>query len=152
LKTSPIRVFLDSSVLFSAFYSSKGFARDLLSIGHLPQVELWISQVAVVETRRNLARNGSLLVDAFEHHLATASIHHADPPGALLREVAQVIVPKDAPIVAGAVSSRAKYLATYDRAHLLTRAELIRDLFGLEVATPQDVLVAITGYMRDERC
>jgi len=36
-----------------------------------------------------------------------------------VRQVAVDIVLKDAPIVAGAVHAKAKFLATYDRKHLL---------------------------------
>jgi predicted nucleic acid-binding protein len=143
LRTSPIKVFLDSSVLFSAFFSSTGSARDLLTIAEPTRVELWISEVVLAETRRNLTRKGQHTVGQFEQQIATGSFFHADPPGALILAVARVIEPKDAPIVAGAISAGADFLATYDRAHLLTQAELIHDHFGLEVATPHDVLDVI---------
>ena len=53
------------------------------------------------------------------------------------------IVLKDAPIVAGAVHARAKFLATYDRKYLLTQASLIQDRFGITVGTPEALLAAI---------
>lgn len=97
----------------------------------------------MAETRRNLTRKGQHAVGKFEQQLATGSFFRADPPGALILAVARVIEPKDATIVAAAVSAGTDFLATYDRAHLLTQAELIRDHFGLEVATPYDVLDVI---------
>jgi predicted RNA polymerase sigma factor len=53
------------------------------------------------------------------------------------------IVLKDAPIVAGAVHALAKFLATYDRKHLLAQAALIQDRFGIAVGTPGAVLDTI---------
>ena len=138
-------MFLDSSVLFSAFYSTTGFARDLLTIGRPPRVELWVSEVVLAETRRNLTKKDPNAAGGFEQQLATEPLFQADPPESLVLDVARVIEPKDAPIGAGAISADADFLATYDRAHLLAQADLIRNHFALEVATPKDVLDVIAG-------
>jgi predicted nucleic acid-binding protein len=49
-----IRVFIDSSVLFSAAYSSKGHARDLIMMAVRNEIHPVISSLVIVETRRNL--------------------------------------------------------------------------------------------------
>jgi len=46
-------------------------------------------------------------------------------------------------IVAGAIHAEAKFLATYDRKHLLAQATLIQNRFGIIVATPEAVLSTI---------
>jgi predicted nucleic acid-binding protein len=52
---------------------------------------------------------------------------------------AAVVVPKDAPILAGAVACGADYLATFDRQHLIGVA--IRDFApNLIITTPGDIL------------
>jgi hypothetical protein len=45
----------------------------------------------------------------------------------------------DAAIVAGAMAAGARFLATYDRKHLLAMADEIRSAFGIETVAP-DVL------------
>jgi hypothetical protein len=66
-----------------------------------------------------------------------------EPDPELVRLVAQIIVLKDAPIVAGAIKANALYLASYDRKHLLSQAALIKDQFGVLVDAPDNVLATI---------
>jgi predicted nucleic acid-binding protein len=138
-------VFLDSSMLFSACYSTSGFAHDLLAIGRPPEVELGVSEVVLMETRRNLTRKDPRAAERFERQLAHGPFFQAHPSAELILEAARVIEPKDAPIVAGAIAAGADFLATYDRVHLLAQADLIRDQFGFGVATPKGVLDVIAN-------
>lgn len=48
------RLFLDSSVLFSAAYSSRGHARDLILMGIRREIVIVISRLVIDETRMNL--------------------------------------------------------------------------------------------------
>jgi hypothetical protein len=61
----------------------------------------------------------------------------------LVEFVARSVALKDAPIVAGAMQSESRWLATYDRKQLLNYAELIQREFDVEVATPREVWEAI---------
>ena len=58
-----IRIFVDSSVLFSAIYSPKGHARDLLLMAAREELTLVISEFGIAETGCNLARYGQELID-----------------------------------------------------------------------------------------
>ncbi|HET8524248.1 MAG TPA: hypothetical protein VFL82_13515 [Thermomicrobiales bacterium] len=58
----------------------------------------------------------------------------------MIKEVGQIVVLKDAPIVAAAIWARADTLASYDRKHLLRQAATIHDHFGIIVATPEIIL------------
>lgn len=49
------RIFIDSSVLFSAIYSDRGCARDLFLLGVRERTLLVISSLVKEETTRNLA-------------------------------------------------------------------------------------------------
>ena len=49
------RVFIDSSVFFSAAYSEKGASRELLLMGARGEVILVLSSLVLEETRRNLS-------------------------------------------------------------------------------------------------
>ena len=56
------RVFVDSSVLFSAAYSSKGHSREVLLKAAREEITVGISQPVVDETRRNLADHAPHLI------------------------------------------------------------------------------------------
>ena len=60
-------------------------------------------------------------------------MHSVEPPAALVWQVAAVIAPKDAAIVAGAVCAEAMFLATYDYRDLLSKRREILDALGVTV-------------------
>lgn len=55
-------------------------------------------------------------------------------------KTAKIVEAKDAPIVAGAVASKADYLVSYDRKHLLRHKKEIEANFKLKVVTPDEIL------------
>ena len=136
----PNSVFADASVLFAAAYSPRGFTRDLLLAGAREQLKLWVIAFVLEETHRNLSHKAPAALPAFAllRHALSANISR--PSKALVLRVARLIELKDAPVVAGAIAARAQYLATYDRRYLLNRADVIRDTFGVVVATPDEIL------------
>ena len=76
------RFFIDSSVLFAAAYSAKGYARDLILAGARGQVQLVISDIALEETRRNLASFAPEVLPALERILAWIAFDIVSPqPG-----------------------------------------------------------------------
>jgi predicted nucleic acid-binding protein len=139
----PSRIFIDTSILFAAALSDTGFTRDLILAGARGRLDLVFSAIVIEETRRNLAAKTPRALPFFETFLALELVQVVDPPAALVRQVAVDIALKDAPIVAGAVHAAAKFLATYDRKHLLAQAALIQDRFGITMGTPEAVLAAI---------
>jgi len=138
------RVVVDTSVLFSAVRSPRGFARDLLNAGIDGDVDLIISDVILVETTRNLNKKGTAAELAFFGDLVTFDavrlVSHAPE---LVARVALSVEPKDAPIVAAAITAEASMLATYDRRHLLSRADEIKRLFDIAVMTPEAILSSL---------
>lgn len=70
-------------------------------------------------------------------------MHLVTPSPALVHDVARIVVSKDAPIVAAAVTARATFLATYDRKHLLRQAALISSQYRVTVAVP-DLILSLT--------
>ncbi|MDQ3702573.1 MAG: hypothetical protein M3442_16860, partial [Chloroflexota bacterium] len=101
---------------------------------------LSLSTLVLAETERNLAKKAPIGLAAFETFKSALVADSVDPPKELVVSVAQVIEIKDAPIVAGAIEARADYLASFDRRHLLSQAELIRARFEIIVATPDEVI------------
>jgi predicted nucleic acid-binding protein len=114
------RVLIDSSVLMVVAISNRAAARDLLRQGFRGELDLYISPEVLEETHRNLALKAPEAVPDFEvfRELLTAKI--VEPARSLVLRAAEVVVVKDAPIVAAAVEAKATYLATYGRQHFLS--------------------------------
>jgi len=134
------RVFVDTSVLFAASHSRSGSAHDLVRAAVRREVDLWASQYVLDEVTRNLGRKspGGLLV--LESITLAGLLPVLDPDLERIERIAELIERKDAPVIAGALAVGASIVVTYDRRHLLSRAELIRSTFGLDVVTPDEVL------------
>jgi predicted nucleic acid-binding protein len=142
-RPSPPSVFVDTSVLFAASHSRTGSARHLMVATILGHVTLVLSPFVVDETRRNLERKSPHALSFFEAFLTRGWVRRLEPPPALVRQVAITIDAKDAEIVAGAIHADVVFLATYDRKHLLSKREEIRDAFGILVATPDEILASL---------
>lgn len=138
------KIFLDASVLISAAISSTGSARALITRGLRGECELVVSEFVLEETERNLARKAPKAVPAFLLLRETLPLKTVSPSNHLVKEVAQAVELKDAPIVAGALKAQADYLVSYDRKHLLKQAGRIRDTFNVVVVTPDKVLKSDT--------
>ena len=146
MATSPpptSKTFLDSTVLFAAAYSARGRARDLLLAGLRGELPLALADLVLDETERNLTRKAPQAVAVFQTLRPVLLPYVTNPSHRTVRQAARHIELEDAAIVAGALAARARFLATYDRHHLLNHAESIRELFGLLVMTPDDILTTL---------
>lgn len=138
-----LRVFVDTSVLFAATYSSSGMARDLIRLGLLGQVQLIVSQDVLEETIRNLSRKAPEKVEAYQSLLELLELEiTADPTIELVKTVETYVVAKDAPIIAAAIQAAPDYLVTYDRKHLIDPPEVSQQS-GLTIVTPAEVVRAV---------
>ncbi|HET9662518.1 MAG TPA: PIN domain-containing protein [Thermomicrobiales bacterium] len=134
------RVFIDSSVLIAASLSRTGYARDLVLLGIEHPVELITSSYVLGETRRNLTKKSIRAIPDFEAFIALGIFAVRNPPSRLIHEVAELIEPKDAPIIAGALAARCGLIATFDRKHLLSEAEQIHRFWDLVVEKPGAII------------
>ncbi len=139
MASNPIKVFLDASLLIAAILSATGSARDLINRGFRGEYRLLLSVDVIEERERNLEAKAPATLPLFAAFLALI-VDRAEPSAADVERAAAFVVAKDAPIVAGAVAAQARYLATYDRKHLLAQAAPIRAAFGITVATPEEIL------------
>jgi predicted nucleic acid-binding protein len=140
-----MRIFLDSSVLYAAAFSTTGPARRLILKGLEGSVALAISDLVLQETKRNLKKNAllalpyfNLLADLFSHFII-------QPIKAEVRKAAQIVYLKDAAIVAAAAKGKAEYLATHDVKHLLNHAQAIEAAYGITVIAPAELLNILTN-------
>jgi len=121
-----IRAFLDSSVFFSACFSSRGASREILLEGRRGAVSLVVSDVVLEEVEENLssAPRAMILLDAFHYFLRTVPLEtvQATERGVLL--AARYTELKHAPIVAAARRAHVDYLVSLDRRHLVDVPEV----------------------------
>ena len=138
-----IPVFVDSSVLIAASMSARGFANDLMMLGVDGSVSLFVSDVVLMETERNLHRKAPHVLPVLAFFQQVLAPEIVDPRDALVLEAARIVHPKDAPIIAAAVEAHAKWLATYDRKHLLPQRDSVVDRYGGVIATPDEIVRSV---------
>jgi predicted nucleic acid-binding protein len=139
-----IRIFLDSSVLFSAIYSAKGHSRDLLMMAARDEIIIAISQLVLEETRSSLSDYSPETVVFFDHVIETIPFEYVRPTKRDVIAAAKHTVLKDAPIIAAAKKARTDFLVTLDKKHLLEKPELVA-FAGIPIVTPKEVLEILTN-------
>jgi len=135
-----IRVFMDSSALFSAIVSSTGAARELIRLAVNEEIQLVISDDVVNETRRNLLRKAPelvLLLDRFLENVTFELVPSPDKEAVWAAEA--YVAQKDAFIIAASVDAAVDHVATFDRKHLIDPPE-VSEKSGLSIGTPGDIL------------
>lgn len=136
------RVFIDSSVFFSAAYSSRGHARDLIMMALRGEVDLVLSKLVIEETRRNLASNMPDSLSFMEFILESVPYEIVQPLKEQVLEAGKYTALKDAPIAAAAKGANVEMLVTLDRKHLLGKPNLVRYV-GSDIITPKEAVKRI---------
>jgi predicted nucleic acid-binding protein len=139
------RIFLDSSVLYAAAFSTTGPARRLILKGLQGSVTLCISDLVIEETKRNLTKNAPLALPYFSLIGDLFAPYVTRPTKAEVLQAAKIVHLKDAPIVAAAAKVKAEYLATHDVKHLLNHATAIEQAYGITVLIPAELLSVLTN-------
>lgn len=131
------KVFLDANVLFAASYSQVGGSAEIIKRAKENKLILYSSRLAVKEAERNLRRKaGESQLDRFYGLVEEAKLILTESNKKRAKnQFKNLVGEKDAPILASAVKSKAKFLITLDRRHLLTlkvqKAEL-----SIKIITP----------------
>ncbi len=118
------RIFIDSSVLFSAANSSRGHSRDLLLMGASGEIKIIISNFVLQETIRNLSGLKKPPLEELDQIVQNASIELVDASKQSVLDAAKLIVLKDAPIIAAAKTAKVNMLVSLDKKHILGRTDL----------------------------
>jgi len=137
------RVFIDSSVFFSAAYSEKGASRELLLMGARGEVILVLSSLVLEETRRNLSEVSPDLAMLFDLIVDAIPFELIQPTKDEVVLAAKMVEIKDAPILAAARKAGADLLVTLDKKHLLGKPELVK-FVGMPIVVPGE---AITHHL-----
>ena len=131
------RLFIDSSVLFSASNSAKGHARDLMIMSANGEITLVLSNYVLQETIRNLSQLKQPPLEAFEEILSNATIEVVDAGKQAVVDAGNLVVLKDAPIVAAAKTARVDMLVSLDKKHILNHPEL-ESYIKASIVTPAE--------------
>lgn len=133
-------VFFDSSVLIAACLSRTGASAALLAFCKREKVAGYVSRRVILETRKNLTTapqdvKHRLNVYLLQHKLSVS----LDAPEQVTQSLATHMHPKDAPILAAAMHSPAKYLVTLDYGDFL-HPQVRRLAPALTILSPGDFL------------
>lgn len=117
-------IFLDTSVIFSACYSTHGHAHDLIIMALQREYTLVLSGFVIEEARRNLAKTAEdyllfldFVIDAVPYELVR-------PIKRQVLAAAKLVALKDAPVIAATKRANVDLLVSFDRKHLLEKPEL----------------------------
>lgn len=136
------RIFLDSSVLFSAAYSSRGHSHDLILMAAKGEIIIVISNFVLNETKRNLHASAPEAIPFLEQVFDSISFEYIRPTKRDVIAAANHVTQKDAPIVSAAKKAKVDLLVTLDKKHLLGKPE-IAAYAGMDVVTPKEAISLI---------
>ena len=135
------RIFIDSSVLFTAANSAKGHSRDLILVSATGKPTLVLSDFVLEETRRNLALTQPGLT-VLERIIREARIEIVSVTKHQVQDAMRLVVPKDAPILAAAKVAKVDMLVSLDKKHILGRPEL-ENYINAPILTPIEVFARL---------
>lgn len=127
-------VFLDSSVLFSASASPTGGSSKLFT---LKNIRLTTSRLVLAETERNVREKlRSYHLERFFMLAGRLIILTQLPNNIIIKKAKDIIIEKDAVILAEAKQAQTNFLVTLDKKHFLTTS-VSKFLKPQKVLTPK---------------
>lgn len=132
-------VFVDSSAFFTAVNSPSGGSAKIFSLSRR-EYKLVASKVILAETERNVSRKLlPLHLDRFFRLIELVEVLDQLPDDRLIQQAKQVIVAKDAVILAEASQARTGFLLTLEKKHFQT--DPVKNfLVPTRIVTPKDLL------------
>lgn len=140
------QLFFDASTLFAGVISAVGAARALLLLSEAGAVAVTVSEQAIAETERTLARKTPAALPFYRETLRASRIRIVkDPPAAEVAAARDMIAHEpDVPILVAAIRVKTGYLVTLNRRHFIEGPEVTRQS-GLRSGTPGDALAWVRG-------
>ena len=136
-----MEVFVDSSVLFSACYSSTGASREIIRQGILGKIQLIISKHIIEEVERNLEKDVPQVIPIFQQFLDIVPFKIVTPTKKEVEKATSCVDLKDAPILAAAIKEKVDYLISLDTKHLVVPK--VSKCAGIEIVLPGEFLKEI---------
>ena len=115
------KVFLDTSVLFSAVHSDTGGARQILRLGEAKVISLWVGPRVLEEVEAVLNRKSPRSKGLFALLLDRSGIQVGGPAHSRALDLSNSVIDyiPDARVVAEALTVKADYFVSFDREHLI---------------------------------
>jgi predicted nucleic acid-binding protein len=135
-----LKVFLDTSVLFSAVLSSTGGARKLFLLGEAGLLDLLVGRHVLREADEVVRRKVPASLPLLAQLLELGGVGTVLSPTQKQIESAQSVIAyrPDAYVLAEAIRSEADWFVTHDKEHFLKARVSIK--LSFEIGTPGDLL------------
>ncbi len=134
------RVFLDASALIAGVISPSGGAGTIVALAAAGRVRVVISRQVQVECERAFQHKAPDLLPLYWQIIQEIQPEIIPAPTLdAIGQAEEMIVARDAPILAAAIASRPDYAVSLDRKHFL--APGVAERSGLRIGTPGDFLV-----------
>lgn len=140
--TAP-RIFLDTSVIIAGVASRVGASHAILALTELGLLVPVACPYILDEAERNIQRKTPEAVPRYREVQANITWElHPDPSDEQVRPWLDVIVAKDAPVLAAAVIAKPNWLVTLDIRDFVNSPE-VAARSGLQIGTPGSLLKVI---------
>ena len=136
----PPRLFIDACVLVAAANSPSGGSARLLQIAGEGKIRLAATRLVMHEAKTNIIDLlGRPVWPWFCQIIGPLRLSLADPPTTKEKEPwGKITSPKDVHVLAGAIKSKANFLITLDRRHILKTS--VQEAFPIPILAPGDFL------------
>lgn len=115
-----MKIFLDASVILAGLASKTGGSRILLLSSEKGKLKVVTSNLVLEEVKRNIKKKfGENELIKFAKWLKTAKPGVVNVAEKEINRYKELVASKDAHVLAASHKSKAKYLATLDKKHLL---------------------------------
>jgi predicted nucleic acid-binding protein len=145
-----MRVFLDTSVIFSAAFSATGASREIIRQAIRGRMRLITSPLVLEEARRNLQTKAPEVLFELQTLYEAVGFEIVRPTKREIKGAMQHTVLKDAPIIAAAKRAKVDFLVSLDRRHLVGQPA-IAQRSGLTIILPEELLVKLAKSTVDAK-
>ena len=137
----PPKVFLDTNILIAAIFSATGGAREILRLGEIGAIQLFVSQDVLAELEENILKKKPQHLAVIAIVLEHSGVEIVDPPRIETVQRCQnfLAYADDAVVLAAAIEAQVDYFVTLDRQHFLNTL-LVPTTLPLLLGAPSDFL------------
>lgn len=137
----PPKVFLDTNILIAAIFSATGGAREILRLGEIGAIQLFVSQDVLAELEENVLKKKPQHLSIVAVMLEHSGIEIVEPPKVETVQQCQrfLAYADDAVVLAAAMDAGVDYFVTLDRQHFLNNL-LVPTTLLLSLGAPSDFL------------
>jgi predicted nucleic acid-binding protein len=135
-----LKVFMDTSVVFSAVLSPGGGARKLFQLGEAGVVRLFVGKTVLKECDEIVRRKSPSSLPTLARLLSVGLVETSPAAAPEMIEIARSVVcyEPDAYVLAEAIAAEVDWFVTHDKIHFLKDPDV--SSFNFRVGTPGDLI------------